>query len=170
MSLPTIHTVDPIALRYLMTETIFDVEDGMGSMIEGAAVEPMDVSVDHKPTPGLQFPYSGQNRRNYLFLTDEKQHEWMSGAAMDAFVKTLGALKLAVDDVAVVNLAKLASSPSVTDLAVFFNPRVVVNLGTSFVWPQQDGVTVFHTHAFDDLLVDTEKKQIFWTTIKRLLI
>ncbi len=168
MSLPTIHTVDPIALRYLMTETIFGVEDGKGSMAD-EAVEPMDISVGHKPAPKPQFPYNGQNKRNYLFLTDEKQYEWMSGAAMDAFVKTLGALKLAVDDVAVVNLAKLASSPSVTDLAIFFNPRVVVNLGTSFVWPQQDGVTVFHTHAFDDLLVDTEKKQIFWTTIKRLL-
>src|SRR5690606_25579506 len=80
------------------------------------------------------FIFLGKNERNYLFLTDEQQHEWMPEAAMEAFVKTLAALKLTVNDVAVLNLAKLAVAPPIDQLARFFNPRVVVNLGTPFSW------------------------------------
>ncbi|MEC3878903.1 hypothetical protein [Parapedobacter sp. 10938] len=153
MSLPTLNTVDPIALRYLMTETVFD-----------APAEPA-------PQPAApSFVCFGQNKRNYLFLTDEKQHEWMPEADMDAFIKTLAALELAEADVALLNLARLAVSPSVDQLMSFFKPQVVVNLGTPFAWPEQDGLHVFHTHAFGEMLADAEKKRVFWTTIKRLLI
>ncbi len=147
MSLSAMNTIDPIALRYLMTDTIFAVEQGASP-----------------------FVYFGRNKRNFLFLTQQKQHQWMPEAAMDAFIKTLAALKLAEDDVALLNLAPLAEAPSVEQLTLFFKPRVVVNLGTPFAWPERDGVKTFHTHAFEDMLSDAEKKRVFWTTIKHLLI
>lgn len=154
MSSSTINTADPIALRYLMTETVFGISSEPARKLER--------------TP--QFPFYGKNEKKYLFLTDEKQHEWMPQAAMDAFIKTLAALKLAENDVALLNLAKLAGAPSVDQLTSFFKPKVVVNLGTAFVWPEQGDVNVFHTHTFSDMLADAEKKRVFWTTIKRLLI
>lgn len=157
MSLPTINTVDPTALRYLMTETVFDIA-------ERAADTPLE------PPTVPPFIFFGRNKRNYLFLTHEKQYEWMPEAAMDAFIKTLAALKLAEDDVALLNLATLTEPPTVRQLSSFFKPRVVVNLGTPFTWPEQEEVTVFHTHAFGDMLADAEKKRVFWTTVKQLLI
>ena len=151
MSSP-LNTVEPVALRHLMSETIFDIE------APEARRAPHNVR------------YLGQNKRRYLFLTHEAEHEWMSEAAMDALVKTLAALQLAVDDVAVLNIAKLAESPSADELSAFFDPKVVVNLGTSLDWPEQAGTTVFHTRRFDDMLADAAKKREFWATIKTLLI
>lgn len=168
MSSQSIKTINPIALRYLMTETIFSVDDGAISAAGGALTEPVEAKPVDQAELKTQFAFYGQNRRNYLFLTDEKQHEWMPEGAMDAFIKTLAALKLAEKDVALLNLARLAELPSVEQLTLFFEPKVVVNLGTPFVWPEQSGITVFHTHAFDDMLADAEKKRDFWTTIKRL--
>lgn len=165
----TINTNNPIALRYLMTETVFDVEDEAVNAVREALVDPRQAVPVQKPVPKLQFSFYGQNKRSYLFLTDEKQHEWMSDPAMEAFVKTLAALKLTIDDVAVLNLAKLKELPSVDDLILFFKPKVMVNLGTSLNWPEHDRVTIFHTYGFDAMLADAEKKRAFWTTIKQLL-
>lgn len=172
MSLPTLNTVDPIALRYLMTETVFGVDGNVvdvppGKREETTSAEPGAVKPDRTETP---FVFYGHNKRNYLFLTEERQYKWMPETAMDAFVKTLAALKLPEADVALLNLAALAEPPTVDQLALFFNPKVVVNLGTSFTWPEQPGTTIFHTHTFADMLADAEKKHIFWTTIKKLLI
>src|SRR5690606_4759587 len=155
MSLPTINTVDPIALRCLMTETVFDVGESA----------PL-----HVPEQAAPFLFFGGNRRNYLFLAHDEQHQWMPQAAMDAFVKTLAALKLTEDDVALLNLAGLAPSPSVEQLIAFFEPTAVVNLGTPFAWPAQDGIHILHTHAFTEMLVDAEKKRAFWLAVKQLLI
>lgn len=151
MKEPSLHTMDPVALRYLMTETIFGIDE---------------------PAPGrsLQFSFYGGNRRNYLFLTHEIQHEWMSAAALDAFVKTLSALKLSLDDIAVLNMGKLPEIPAKTELIAFFNPKVIVALGAPLPWDESDDFTVFKTYSFDEMLADAEKKRIFWTAIKTLLV
>lgn len=167
MSQSTIHTVDPVALRYLMTEALFAVD---GNAAEAPAAVQKATSEPEAQQTVPSFDYFGQNRRNYLFLAHEEQHQWMPQAAMDAFVKTLAALKLTEDDVALLNLAGLAPSPSVEQLIAFFKPTAVVNLGTPFAWPAQDGIHILHTHAFTEMLVDAEKKRAFWLAVKQLLI
>ena len=171
MTESTLHTNDPIALRYLMTETVFDLGEDVvktSAQVPTVAVEPEQVKKSEPAT--LSFDFFGQNKRNYLFLTNEQQAKWMPEAAMDAFVKTLAALGLTADDVALLNLAKLAVAPSAGQLTQFFKPQVVVNLGTPFRWPEKDGVTLFNTHSFGEMLIDADKKRSFWTTIKTLLI
>ena len=150
----SLHTVDPVALRCLMTETIF----GVG--------EPTDAVVAAPP----QFSHYGGNKRNFLFLTHDARHEWMSDAAFDAFTKTLGALKLSMDDVAVLNVGKLPSVPAEADLVAFFHPKAIVALGASVPWGTSSTTTVFQTYSFDEMLVDAEKKRTFWATVKTLLI
>lgn len=184
MSRSTLNTSNPIALRYLMTETIFWM--GEGATSAGVAVAP-DAVETREETPGKQpeapvaesggtpnqppqFLFYGGNKRHYLFLTQAGPHEWMSEPALDAFTKTLGALKLTVDDVAVLNMAKLPQKPAPADLAVFFNPKVVICLGVPFPGPRLGGITVFEAPSFDEMLLDAEKKRVFWTTIKSLLI
>ncbi|MGV3763888.1 hypothetical protein [Parapedobacter sp.] len=167
MSQSTINTVDPIALRYLMTEALFAVD---GNAAEALAAVQKATSEPEPRQAVPSFDYFGQNKRNYLFLTHEQQHDWMPEAAMAAFIKTLAALNLAEDDVALLNLATLAGPPSVEQLTLFFKPKVVINLGTPFAWPEQEGLNIFHTYAFGEMLADAEKKRAFWTAIKRLLI
>lgn len=170
MSLSEINTADPIALRYLMTETIFGVEARSISEAGETPKESPEAESTSKLEPTPHFPFYGKNKRKYLFLIEEQRHEWMSEAAMDAFIKTLAALKLAGDDVALLNLAKLVAPPSVDQLTLFFKPRVVVNLGTSFGWSDQDGATLVQTYSFDEMLADAEKKRLFWTKIKTLMV
>ncbi len=184
-----IHTADPLALRYLMTETLFDVRDDAvvgGPSVPRAAPAPAPVERPTVPEAAIAAPqapsfrYFGGNRQRYLFLTDDREYEWMSAAALDAFTKTLTALKLATDDVSVFNVAGMQPFPSKDDVFSYFGPRVVVSLGVSLPWPglegpatgsvvDHQGVRVFHTHAFETFLTDADKKRLFWTTIKTLL-
>ena len=163
MSNSSLHTVNPVALRYLMTETIFGIEE-VGDA--GVAIVQERKSTDASP----QFSYYGGNKRNYLFLTHDPQHEWMSGVALEAFAKTLAALKLSVDDVAVLNIGKLSEVPTEVALTTFFHPKLVVLLGVSVPWVGSESLQVFKTHSFDEMLVDAEKKRAFWTTAKTLFI
>ncbi|PPL04436.1 hypothetical protein [Parapedobacter indicus] len=160
----SLHTTDPTALRYLMTETIFGIEEPGADGPDQEAAVPTAT-----PNTSLQFAYHGGNKRNLLFLTHETQYEWMSAAALDAFTKTLAALKLSTDDIALLNVGKLSEIPEKSHLLAFFNPKVVVALGASLPWDESDGLTVFKTYSFDEMLVDAEKKRLFWTTLKTLL-
>lgn len=171
-----ITTSDPIALRYLITETIFDISEQPipGANQQRAMPEPV---VTQEPL----FDFYGKNKRNYLFLTQEQHHKWMPPTALDAFTKTLTALRLTEEDIAILNMGAFTAPPSKDDILSFFNPKVLVSLGASLQWPElnslpsesvanYNGITIFHTYTFDDMLVDAEKKRLFWTTIKNLLI
>src|SRR5690606_15056302 len=157
-----INTSDPTALRFLMNDVIFSIGDNA------------------KPSNARQEEQSrlvgyGQNRRNYLFLIQEKKHRWMSAEAMEAFTKTLAALKLSVDDVTLLNLETSPGKPQMEDIIFSFLPKVMVLLG---VTPQSvglnhlpneplsdyNGITVFCTCTFDEMLIDGEKKKLFWST------
>lgn len=174
MSPSQLHTADSVALRYLMTETIFGIAKDAG---DAAVEQPM-----HQPAFKQAAPFSfyGKNGRNYLFLTYEKQHEWMSAVALDAFTKTLTALKLSTDDIAVLNVGACDVFPAEDAIFSFFNPKVLVSLGVSLPWAglegssanpmNYNGITVFRTHTFDEMLSDAEKKRLFWTTIKSLFV
>jgi|SRR5690606_15991249 hypothetical protein len=174
-----IRTTDPVALRYLMTETLFGTGDAPASPVETgrhAAVQPGHPAIATPsesmapPIIAPSFRFYGGNKRNYLFLNQDTQHEWMSPPELEAFTKTLAALKLTLDDVALLNLHALSPFPSKEDLIVFFKPRVVVALGVSHSWEELEDIAVFNTCTFDEMLVDAEKKRLFWNTVKTLLV
>ncbi len=172
----TLNTSDPIALRYLMNETIFGIGKADTLATDGGVL-----SDKMAQKQLLHFRFYGKNKRNYLFVTEEQAHEWMSIAALEAFTKTLAALKLTMEDVAVLNLATLKTSPQKEDIISFFSPKAMVFLGaplqslgleglSSKMVAEYNGIAVFHTCTFDEMLADGEKKRLFWTTIKTLLI
>ena len=172
-----INTSNPIALRYLMSETIFVSDERSGEATVNKAPE---TPAKEKHEEVLDFVFYGENKSNYLFLTHEQQYQFMSDAALDAFTKTLAALKLTLADVAVFNLGVLPTVPQKEDIISFFKPKVMVFLGVA---PQTLGLTampyqsvmeynniaLLHTCTFDEMLADGEKKRLFWTTIKTLL-
>ncbi|MFC3197908.1 hypothetical protein ACFOET_09815 [Parapedobacter deserti] len=157
-----------------MTETIFGMEGRKGDVAAEQLSQAMPTA-----KPAASFSFYGQNRRNYLFLTRETQYEWMSVNAMDAFLKTLAALKLTSDDIALLNVGRLSVFPQEDDLFSFFKPKTVVSLGVALPWtelnnaaPVMDckGVRLFRTYTFDEMLADADKKRQFWTTAKTILV
>ncbi|SKB58043.1 hypothetical protein SAMN05660226_02168 [Parapedobacter luteus] len=174
MAMSNIQTTDSVALRYLITETLFGMDEDAPVTAELSAVATA-------PAAAPQFPFYGKNVRNYLFLASDPQHEWLSVSALEALTKTLTALKLTADDIALLNLGTLSAMPQQGDIFAFFNPKIVVSLGVSLPWegfanPEPNtvlahqGITVFHTFTFDEMLADAEKKRLFWGTVKTLLI
>jgi len=143
-----LNTDDPLALRCLMTEAIFPIDE----------------------TSERTYPFYGGNKRRYLFITNEPRHQWMSPEAWDAFTKTLAALKLSVDDIALINVGTLSPPPQPAELGGIFNPRVVVLLGAALQWPETSEITVYNGYSFDDMLADADKKRMFWNTVKTLLV
>lgn len=170
-----------------MSETLFLIEgDGYPVMDDkilplgakaGSVISAGPIDAEVPPT----FAFIGENKRRYLFVTDDAQSDYMSEAGLDAFLKTLGARKLALADVAVFNLAHHQGSVTFADLVVFFKPLAVVllgppatRLGMSEIQANSlakvGDIPVFQTYSFDVLLGDNEKKAAFWPVLKSLLV
>lgn len=176
LSKSNLNTSDPIALRFLMSETIFV-----------SAERNAEVAMDHVQEPpnqpneeALTFTFYGENKRNCLFLTNEQQHEFMSDEALDAFIKTLSALNMTSADIAVFNLGAGPAIPQQTDVISFFKPRTMVFLGvdpeiiglaamSAQTVAEFNGMTLFNTCTFDEMIADARRKRLFWTMIKTLL-
>lgn len=170
-----------------MSETLFLIEDDVHPVMD-VKVLPVEKEVKAEIPAGPivteappTFAFIGENKRRYLFVTDDAQSDFMSAAGLDAFLKTLGARKMALDDVAVFNMARHQGTVAFTDLAMFFKPQAVVLLGASATQVgipeiaanslgKVGDIPVFQTYSFDVLLGDNEKKAAFWPILKSLLV
>ncbi len=163
-----LNTTNPIAIRALMSETIFGIE----SLDQDAILE--EPILDAAPT---EITIMGGNRRNVLFITGNASNPFFSKEAELAFMKTLGALKLDLEDVAVVNSAEERGLGSFERLKDKLEPRICVFLGLN---PQKLGLNTFalnilgregdieilYSFSFEEMLTDTGKKKMFWEAIK----
>ncbi len=170
-----LHTNDPVALAYLMSETLFAIpgeEDGRKETSIQVA------------TPEITF--LGKNLSGYLFIfqnySTSGQHR-MPDEEMEAFEKILTALKLSVEDIALLNIAD-PGSITLARLLTFFKPQKTVFLGTDIVLngiedlsnPPAFHRTVsyqktefLHTFSFAEMMTDVDRKRQFWNSLKTLL-
>lgn len=198
-TLNPLHTNDPVALRYLMSETIFDIEDGTESAVANstAAADAISVSVAvpesapdvvQEENKSLDLTYLGKNQSGFLFVVMDKnrpdQHR-LPMTEMEAFEKTLGALQLNLDHVALFNLASITlDQVTFADVLAFFDPQKVIFLGTRIqvaglgkVGPMLNPHQVIRyektefllTFSFSEMMNDTDKKRLFWTNLKAML-
>lgn len=177
----SLHTDNPVALRYLMSETIygFDLQEaGPPKSILGEAV-----SSEEEPAPVAQeepyFDFLGQNRQGYLFVVNDSAHDYMSPAALDAFQKTVQALGLQLEDIALWNRGKERLEIALEQVVERFRPAKLVFLGqqaTLHGIPSMaldsmvtvSGIKVLLSHGFEEMLTDMEKKKSFWKLLKTL--
>ncbi len=165
-------TQNPIALRFLMSETIFS------SVIENPPIESDSI----KSTPlesnnmELDLLFWGSNERNILFLIHNSNEDYFSTEAEDAFLKTLAALKLNIKDVAVVNRGKTEKSFKVINavlrpkFCVYCEGQNEANQNVFNKFTDIDGVTCLYTYSFEEMLIDTGKKREFWNAIKEITV
>jgi len=185
-------TDNAIALRALMSETIFAISDAVQPMAQGATMVAEHADNRNAITPPLgvggisedgnteSFVYQGDKTSGILFVLRDPDHPYFSPAAEEAFAKTLGALGLTPQSTAVVNLASPNNSNDFRKLMDFFQPKKIALLGvgpTSLKLPEipqntsmkGKKATVFHTFGFAEMLADPGKKKAFWTGFKAFM-
>ena len=86
----------------------------------------------------------------------------------------MSALKFTLNEVAVVNLEK--NTQPYDQIKAQLNPKFCIylegnnsNLTESFnVFMDQENVKVLYTYSFEEMLIDTTKKRMFWNGIKEI--
>jgi len=178
LNLP-LHTEDSVALSYLMSETLFDVREAAKEVSTGEEIK-METN-----TP-VEFIYLGKNLSGFLFVFQDVsragQHR-MPDEEMEAFEKILTALKLSVEDIALLNIAD-PGSITLAGLLTFFRPQKTVLLGTDIVLNGIEDLSnppalhrtisyqqteFLHTFSFTEMMTDVDKKRQFWNSLKTLL-
>jgi len=191
-------TDNPIALRTLMSETIFaagDVsdspqknEDKQADMEAGLVAVPPSSKTggeeekqdDPPEIPRETFVYQGDKSSGILFVLRTADHPYFSPRAEDAFAKAIGAAGLAREKVAVVNLANADNPNDFGQLMAFFQPKKIALLGVdpaSLKLPaipqnahkKGKKAVVFHTFGFEEMLDDANRKKAFWTAFKTFM-
>ncbi|MEN5087293.1 hypothetical protein ABE426_12565 [Sphingobacterium faecium] len=176
-------TSDPIALQAFMSETIFATADAIGNL--SVETESVSSSLIPSQVPAHQeaveeFIYQGSKTKGILFILRYPSFPYFSPEAEDAFIKTIGALKLTSDDVAVVNLANTHNPNDFKRIMTFFAPKKIILLGVdpkSLKLPEiahnsyMHGriATVFNTYSFEEMFADMVKKKAFWVEFKSLI-
>lgn len=173
MKMSRLLTRNPIALRFLMSETIFS------SAVEN--VQPENISIDNELIKSdsllsdnneADLLFWGSNERNIVFLILNPKENYFSSGAEDAFLKTLAALKLSLKDVAVINRG--TAEKSLGEINKVMNPKVCIvcegeNEANQNIFNQiteVDGIACLYTYSFEEMLTDTNKKRSFWNAIK----
>lgn len=163
-----LNTTNPFALRYLMDDTLFQFE------VESPLLE-QAIAETSRPS----FDILGANKSRILYLIENLAESYFSPTAQDAFIKTLHALGLALDDVAVLNLAQVGEEINFETLFTHFNPQKIVLAGPSpnkigvnglslNIVSSQQSIKLLYTYSFEEMLTDTNKKKLFWQAVKSL--
>lgn len=165
-----LNTDNPYALRFLLDDTIY--------AFDTSAEELMD-DVITTSAQQVSFNYLGSNNKNILYLVEHPTDAYFSPAAYEAFSKTILALGLSFDDIAVFNLSCITEETTFETLQHFFKATKVILAGPK---PQKIGLTelslntsiqleqvkVLYTYSFEEMLNDVNKKKVFWQAVKAL--
>ncbi len=131
---------------------------------------------DSIPVKSTSFEYLGENNKYILIIVNDTETKFINKDNLAFLEKILGAKKWALDDVAIVNLAKY-DGLAFEDLKAYFacskiitfgfNPTIlkisgaVANQKLSF-----NGVAVLGTWDLSSLRTDVVKKTTFWNQLK----
>lgn len=168
-----------IAIQTLMSETIFSIEKEVTSVSnpENTTIEtPQDEQNSIE-----EFIYQGDKSTGVLFILRYPDFPYFSPEAADAFSKTIGAMQLTTDNVAVMNLANPHNPPVWKRIMDFFQPKKIILLGVDPQSLQLPAIahnsylkgriaTVFHTFSFEEMFADVEKKKLFWGEFKVFIV
>jgi len=176
-------TRNPAALQALMSEALFSTgEDLSVAPAVEAAVAVADTAVATPQVTSAQeeFIYQGDKSTGVLFILRYPAYPYFSPAAEEAFVKTIGALQLNLQNVAVVNLANAHNPNDFKRIMAFFQPKKITLLGVEPASLKLPAIahnaymkgkiaTVFNTFSFEEMFADIAKKKAFWGEFKSFL-
>lgn len=168
-------TNNPIALQALLSETLFVPKE-----TEAHVSSQPPVADDTSAVETEEFIYQGDKSTGVLFILRYPDFPYFSPQAEEAFVKTIGALQLTKENVAVVNLANPHNPNDFKRIMQFFQPTKITLLGVEPIslklpeiahnsYMKGRVATVFHTFSFEEMFADVQKKRLFWNEFKTFI-
>lgn len=169
-------TRNPAALQALMSEALFSTGEDLS--LAPIAEEVVGAVATAEATE--EFIYQGDKSTGILFILRYPAFPYFSPAAEEAFVKTIGALQLNLQNVAVVNLANAHNPNDFKRIMAFFQPKKITLLGVEPASLKLPAIahnaymkgkiaTVFNTFSFEEMFADIAKKKAFWGEFKSFL-
>lgn len=179
-----LHTDNPVALQALMNETLFSNGFLSAATEEIDSAEPEYRTLPKAPvetSATTEFIYQGDKKTGILFILRYGQYPYFSPAAEEAFTKTIGALQLTPQTVAVVNLANAHNPNDFKRIMHFFEPKKIILLGVEPASLKLPAIghnaymkgriaTVFNTFSFEEMFADVNKKKLFWQEFKTFIM
>lgn len=175
-------TDNPFAIQALMSETIFAIPEINLPIVEtqSAGSSFSTPQQGHIKAAAEEFIYQGDKSTGVLFILRYPDFPYFSPQAEEAFLKTIGALNLNAENVAVVNLANAHNPNEWKRIMEFFQPKKITLLGvepTSLKLPEIGHnsymrgkiATVFNTFSFEEMFADVQKKKLFWMEFKTFI-
>lgn len=136
--------------------------------------EPTETEV-RNPEP-TEFVYQGENNKYFLVLIDDKIHTRMNPVHLEMLLKVMGAKKLELRDLAILNINRYPGL-KFTALKNFFSCNRLVMFGVSpelITMPaiklnkleSAGSVKVLVTYSLEEMRNDADKKREFWNVMK----
>lgn len=170
-----------IALQILMNEDLYLI-DKIESFASVSQITETVANTD-RAEPSFEntdtaFDYLGENNKYFAILVNNPAHQYMGPKELEALQSILGAKKMDLKDVAILNLHKYPQASFnaikkflVSNRMVLFgiNPQTIqIPTVPSNQVSDYNGVKVLATYAFSEMMTDVEKKKAFWNAMKNL--
>ncbi|HUH34005.1 MAG TPA: hypothetical protein VLZ28_08615 [Daejeonella sp.] len=170
------------ALKMLFTEDIYLVkEEEQDITVKPDKVEPVvepevTIQPEISASPKTDFEYLGDNNKYFLILIEDMIHTRMNPAHQEMLLKIMGAKKLELRDLAILNINRYPEI-KFDALKDFFSCNRVVMFG---ITPSQIGlppaginkvnsagtVKLLPTYSLEEMRNNDDKKREFWTVMK----
>lgn len=126
----------------------------------------------------LYFSYLGANAKQFLILCSYPAAEHMDDKHQEALKSALQRKELALDDVAILNIAKYPTA-TVAQLTEYFKPSRLLLLGAPTLLTGWDkltlnqltnlgGIKALYSFSFTEMMGDRDKTKAFWEQMKVL--
>jgi hypothetical protein len=167
--MPELKTRNPLALRLLMTDDLYSVDD---------KIEKQGIPVEDEASESLSFNYLGENNKYMLILVNDSGQDIINPEDLATLTSILTAKQLELRDVAIVNV-HTHPQKDFKQLKHFFACKKLVLFGinpseiglrdiTSNQLEQYNETKILATYNFSEMRNDTAKKRLFWNAMKQL--
>jgi hypothetical protein len=160
----------PAALRFIIDDDLYLLDkDKIAATISAPSVI---------ETPSPAFKYLGGNKKNFLITVHYTGKEFMDDSHFTALENILKRKGLAIDDVAILNIANHTAG-TFEQLTDYFKPEKLLIMG-EMALPQYlepplinqptrlNHCLLLYSFSFDGMMSSNENKKTFWDQMKNL--
>jgi hypothetical protein len=185
---------DPAAYRFIIDEDIYLLNNDkatLAAIAHEATEQPIptaDAEVLSTPLvateppaeklPANEFKYLGKHQKKFLILVRYTAYEFIDDAHLTALTNILKRKELAIDDVAILNLAQHTNA-TFEQIADYFKPQKLLFMGKASLLSGMDtlphnqpqtvkGYTLLYSYSFDEMMDNNDLKKAFWEQVKNL--
>ncbi|MGZ3757484.1 MAG: hypothetical protein ACXVAY_05950 [Mucilaginibacter sp.] len=185
---------NPAAYRFIIDEDIYLLNNDKAVLadIKHEVIEqPVTVAISAIPStpvtvaespveklPVIEFKYLGKHQKKFLILVHYTGHEFIDDAHLTALTNILKRKELAIDDVAILNLAR-HNNATFEQVTGFFKPQKLLFMGKISLLNGMEPLphnqpkvvkdyTLLYSYSFDEMMDNNDLKKAFWEQVKNL--